>query len=407
MQNEIYAGPGGFAMTWHEWYQDDLPCEFSSARANDNYSYLCHLLGSEFLCDNVASTTRNALLRTWNTTDASAFLQLNALAEDLRVLEGKPRLSCVLRDLCCDRLCLPTWHMIHTAAMFERARANAVFEFVEAGGDESPDFVVDINGDRVPVEAKLLTKSDDERRFISIAKRIDKALAGDNNVIPVQTAVYVILKEPVKNDISGEAIRFCLEAISRYGDTAVCERGSVCNVFLEPAPAPVGPSEYRLWYIMAPVPDSENMRVLVRAKKASNQLRSLASALDSGIVSVGLTDNQDGIAVFSHIANQVRRRRFGGISAFLLLKRGTHLGPPRRTMVDLLELRKNPNADHPLHGKVPLRPLAAAALLTQVEPHIGGIRAYRLGSASGRVVDPTKASVVLPDIRVLTADLMD
>jgi len=331
---------------------------------------------------------------------------MNWLAEDLRLVEGKPGLKPLLRDLCDERLYLPTWHALHTAALFERARPKAVIEFVVSDGDEAPDFVADIAGDRVPVEAKLLTCSEDESRFVLVARRITQALTDERHATPPQTAVYVILKQAVASDVSEEAITFCREAIGRYANTAVCERGTLCNVFLEPAEMLPGLGDYRVVYIMAPVPDSEDLRVLDRAKKASNQLRALPSALDSGILSVGLTDNQDGAAVFGHLSERIKRGRFGGISGVLLLKRRTHVAPPQRATFDLLEFRRNSNADRPLRDRVPLRPLGAAALLTQSEPHLSGIKAYRLGTATGRVTDPARARLHLPDVRVLTADLI-
>ncbi|HEX9381992.1 MAG TPA: hypothetical protein VF908_01180, partial [Gemmatimonadaceae bacterium] len=74
--------------------------------------------------------------------------------------------------------------------------------------------------------------------------------------------------------------------------------------------------------------------------------------------------------------------------------------------LDLLEYRLNPKADRPLRDRVPLQPLGAAALLTKSEPHLSGIRAYRAGHATGRVTDPASARLFLPDIRVLTADMI-
>lgn len=188
-----------------------------------------------------------------------------------------------------------------------------------------------------------------------------------------------------------------------------CASGDgTANVFLEPANLAQGFADYRSLYILAPVPEGEDMRVLARAKTASNQLRSLPTSVDAGILSVGLTDVQDGAAVFAHVSKRIEAGRLGGISGILLIKRRTHLAPTRRTLVDLLELRRNPRADRPLQGIVPLRPMADAGILTQVEPHIAGIRAYRLGVASGRIVDSSIASFLdLPDIRVLTADLIE
>ena len=392
-------------MTWHEWRQNDLPCAFSHERARENYTYIEKLIGPRFFRSKRPSTT-NAFLKKWHTTGAGAFLEINALAEDLRLIESKRGMSFIVRDLCDDRLCLPTWHTIHSAALFERARVGAVLEFVDAGNEEAPDFIVDIDGDRIPVEAKLLTRSKEELLFVSVARRIEEALGDANQLTPVESKILVILKRPIANDVSKEAIEFCREAISRYRGTAISARGSICNVFIEPAKSPEGLSEYRVRYIMAPVPEDENIRVLQRAKKASKQLRSWPSTRDAGILSVGLSDYQDAVSVFTHISDRVRRGRFGGISAVLLIKRRIHMAPPIRTTLDLLELRKNENAVHPLSGKVPLRPLGAAALLTKVEPYIGGIRSYRFGVALGRVVDPKKAALILPDIRVLTTDMI-
>lgn len=393
-------------MGWYEWNQTDLPCQFSADRAQENRAYLERLLEIDFARPG-REKSGNPLLRVWNTTGAVAFLEMNWLTEDLRLVEGKPGLKPVLRDLCDERLCLPTWHALHTAALFECARPHTVLEFVVADGDEAPDFVVDIAGDRIPVEAKLLMRSEDEGRFVSVAERMMRVLVDDRQGTPIQTVVYVIFKQPISHDVSQEAIRFCDEAIGRYGRTAVCERGTLCNVFLEPAEMLPGLADYRVVYIMAPVPGSEDLRVLGRAKKASSQLRALPSTLDSGILSVGLTDNQDGAAVFGHLSERIKRGRFGGISGVLLLKRRTHVAPPRRATFDLLEFRRNSNADRLLRDRVRLLPLGAAALLTQSEPHLSGIRAYRSGTATGRVTDPATARVILPNVRVLTADLLE
>ena len=216
-------------MAWFDWNQTDLPCQFSVERTQENRTYLQRLL--ELGDAGAKGTSANSLLTTWNTTGAIAFLEMNWLAEDLRLLEDKSGFRPLLRDLCDDQLFLSTRHMLHSAALFERARPGAVLEFVIAGDDEAPDFVADISGDRVPVEAKLLMLSDDEQRFVSVAKQVVQALLIDRQVTPPQTAFYLIFKQPVKSDVSKEAIAFCCEVTGRYGHSAVCERGTVCNVF--------------------------------------------------------------------------------------------------------------------------------------------------------------------------------
>ena len=78
--------------------------------------------------------------------------------------------------------------------------------------------------------------------------------------------------------------------------------------------------------------------------------------------------------------------------------------PPQRANVDLLEFRTNASAQQPLPARMALRPVGAAGLLTAVEPPVGGIRAYRFGSSTARVVDPKVARLFLPDVRILTPD---
>ncbi len=393
-------------MPWYDWNQCDLPCFFSPERVQENRSFLEHeLVGASFTIDN-AQPRDGPLQRTWHTTGAGAFIEINWLAEDLRLLHLKPGMSSVLRDLMDSRLSQSTWHTVHTAALFERARPGAVINFVEARNEEAPDFIVGLHGERVSVEAKLLTSSTEEERFQAVAREIVDALQTPHAAVPPNTIAIVVLKQPVSANIGAHVADFCKDHLPLYVGTPQVHRGPACNLMLEPISQPPGLSDYCAQYVLAPVPDSENMRVLQRAKKASNQLRSFPTTRNSGIVSIGLSDSQDSSGVFEHINERIRRGRFSGIAAVLLLKRRTLLDPPRRTTLDLLEVRKNPSATSPISGVIPLRPLDGAALLSHVEPSIGGVRAYRLGVATGRVVDPTQCAIGVPDIRVLTPDML-
>lgn len=379
---------------------------FSTERAQENRSFLEHALAAASLTIDSPQPRDGPLQRTWHTTGAGAFIEINWLAEDLRLLHLKPGMSSVLRDLMDPRLSQPTWHTIHTAALFERACPGAVVNFVDARNEEAPDFIVQLHGELVPVEAKLLTLSTAEEQFQTVAREIADALQTPHAVVPPNTIAIVVLKQPVSANLAAHVSDFCKHRLPLYVDAVQVHRGPACNLLLEPISPPPGLSDYRAHYVLAPVPDSENLRVLQRAKKASQQLRSFPTTRDSGIVSIGLSDNQNGSAVFEHISESIRRGRFSGIAAVLLLKRRTHLEPPRRTTLDLLEVRKNPRAKSPISEVIPLRPLDAAALLSHVEPSIGGVRAYRLGAATGRVVDPTRFALDLPDIRVLTPDML-
>ena len=209
-------------MPWFEWSQSDLPCEFSDDRTQDNRRFLERILGDAFINGRGTDRGSHPLQNEWDNTGANSFIQVNALAEDLRLLDGKLGIAPVLHDLRDNHQCLPTWHLLHTAALFERARAGSVLEFVPADGHIAPDLVVDIAGDRVPVEAKLLTQSEDEVRFFAVANRIRQALSEPTDSIPVATAVRIILKQPVTVDISGDVIHTANEAIREYQKTEVC-----------------------------------------------------------------------------------------------------------------------------------------------------------------------------------------
>jgi hypothetical protein len=393
-------------MPWYDWDQRDLPCLFSRERAQENRSFLEHALDAVSLAIDGPQPRDGLLQDTWRTTGAGAFIEINSLAEDLRLLLLKPGVSPVLRDLMDPRLSQPTWHTIHTAALFERARPGAVINFVDARNEKAPDFIVKLHGERVSVEAKLLTLSKAEERFQTVAKEIVDALQTPHAIVPRNTNAIVVLKQPVSANTAAHVADFCKHRLPLYVDATQVHRGPACNQLLEPISPPPGLSDYCAQYVLAPVPDSENIRVLQRAKKASKQLRLFPTTRDSGIVSIGLSDTQDSSAVFEHINERIRRGRFSGIAAVLLLKRRTLLDAPRRTTLDLFEVRRNPSAKSPIPEVIPLRPLDGAALLSHVEPSIGGVRAYRLGVATGRVVDPTRCALPLPDIRVLTPDML-
>ncbi len=158
--------------------------------------------------------------------------------------------------------------------------------------------------------------------------------------------------------------------------------------------------------VMAPVPEDENMRVLGRAKKASKQLQALPSTANAGILCVELGEAQEGADILDQFERKFARNQFSGISEVMLSKRRTIMDPPRRTVIDLLEVKANPNAKNK-HG-APLRvsPFGLSARLTVAEPHTGGIRAYRFAETLVLASDPAVAQPTLPDERVLTPFLI-
>jgi hypothetical protein len=141
---------------WATWWQDDLPCRFSHDDAIRNRDFLVDLIGEGWLRKALQRHSSNhPLVLCWMTNRADAFLLLNALAEDARLLTSVPGFDQVLRDLKNGSQCLFSWHVIRAAAMFQRGGA-VVSKFYEQNGGSAPDFLVKLGPSDVNVEAKLL-----------------------------------------------------------------------------------------------------------------------------------------------------------------------------------------------------------------------------------------------------------
>src|ERR1700674_2912312 len=116
---------------WTTWWQDDLPCRFSQEDASRNCTFLVNLLGRSWLQNSLGPKTKHPLVSEWMTDGANAFLRLNALAEDSRLLVAVPGFQHnVLGDLRHRKRCLSAWHVVRVAAMFQRAGA-AITNFYE------------------------------------------------------------------------------------------------------------------------------------------------------------------------------------------------------------------------------------------------------------------------------------
>jgi hypothetical protein len=182
--------PNGGRSVWYDWYEDVPPCFFTRARTLENAAFLKELFPADLFIP-VPESRENPLLKSWHSPAPSEFLQLNALAEDLRLLARKPGIDGILQDLSTGASCNSTWHTVHSAGLFERAKPGTILEFVQGGESEIPDFIVDFQGRRIPVEAKLLMDSEDQARFTETAQRIEAACIGDGGCFPVQTGVLV------------------------------------------------------------------------------------------------------------------------------------------------------------------------------------------------------------------------
>jgi hypothetical protein len=352
------------------------------------------ILGPDWLQRAVAPNSQHPLVREWMANGANAFLQLNRLAEDLRLITPVPRFGDILEDLRDGKRCLPAWHTVKIAAMFQRAGAT-VSEFYGHSGGKIPDFQLKIGSLKANVEAKLLTTSDVEEGFTTYAQLLLREIT---NKVLSDEAVYPIIKIILKSAEEPPPIGTVVDSVRGLLDTFGKElRAASFNVFAQSAP-PTKSSLFRTIHVLCPCSEKENIRVLSRVKDAAHQLASDDASEYPGILWIGLSAYQDPLAVRNRLLSNFTQNKFGGISSVVLSLSGTHLEPPRRTVIDLWGTIKNQNCLHPLESPVPFQALDLAGALDRHFPADGGIPAYRACSAETRLTTGTEG-VRLEDIR--------
>lgn len=393
---------------WAEWFVDDLPCVFSRERTRENASFLTTTLSTEFTTSAGRARSSHPLLNLWDNSGPTSLLRLNSLAEDLRLLTEKRNVDTVIADLKDIGACPSAWHTLHAAALLERARPGTVIEFVRAKNDTVPDFIIKAAAaSRLPVEAKLLTRSELEDAFHGQAEAITRAISTHLAGRAEGIGVVVVIKETVKKSVVSEVLAKVMQLSNQWNGSQLDFRSDEFNVRIERPALASGMAEHRLIHILAPVPFDEVLRVKSRARQASSQLRSLPNAERSGLLALGLSDRHDGSLVFTALERGMKAGRYRGIAATLLLKSGVHLGPPQRTTVDLAEIRFNSFAAVPADSDIQLRSVGPMLTLTKVEPAQLDVPAYRHLLASGKPIGSGSGYLGLNDIPRVPTALLD
>ena len=90
-------------------------------------------------------------------------------------------------------------------------------------------------------------------------------------------------------------------------------RTSSFNVFAQPGPSTTS-SLFRSIHVLRPCSERENIRVLSRAKDAAHQLTSEEASQHPGILWIGLTPNQDPLAIRNRLLSNFNNDKLRGIS---------------------------------------------------------------------------------------------
>lgn len=374
---------------WPETWPPQVPSAFSSERARQNADYLEQCLGAAWIRKGVARGAPHQFLQDWRWGGLEAFLRLNALAEDLRVLEGTAGLPSVLAELKTPKQSQPTSHTIHTAALFRRA-GNNVSRFYNPKNDSLPDFELQVQGDRIPAEAKQLTQSEPERLFSSHASLLQEALL--NSVLIEGTnhpELRIVIKDgrhfPTTADIIN-AVREGLRARSTNGASqhGFEFRSPLFNAFLL-APPPFGDvTDAVSLQIVAPRDDKEDDRVERLLNKANKQLKRNTNGEEPALMCLALGRHQDPHAVAALIHHKFNNGDFRSTSGVILHSFANQEGPQPKTVVDLISYISNPNARRSV-GAITLEGVGITGSLLDNTPIDATTSCYGVGIARGRI----------------------
>lgn len=375
---------------WTQWRAtDELPCAFSPEAAADNAAYLGSAFPKGFITSRSGpARSRHPMLRMWDTPSVNSFLYLNGLAEDLRLLQDVPLVSTIVRDLRDKNLFEPTRHTLRTAGLFERGKTGSVIEFMQSPHGTVPDFVVDLDSRRVPVEAKRLEASWVQEAFAKHASSVSDAVHFGLQPRTENLAVTLLLFDALKAPGAGEvasAIAHLLTDLSRLVQIRSQHFRLFCRE-MDPRP---GMGKLRRTIVMAPIHEKDYLRICLPVKKASKQLRAYDPESPSGIMALELGADHDPHVVSEVLRKEVRQGRWASIGAFIFSKSLIHLAPPARTLLERLSVQGNSRAASPLLGDIPLLPFDGGEPLHAAEQSDTTQPSYRFATEYGVIADAT------------------
>jgi hypothetical protein len=334
-------------------------------------------------------------------------LELNALAEDLRVIESAPGLPEVLEDFRNSDRCLATWHTIHAAALLARADGVQLIRFFPQTGDTAPDFLIQTSEGQFACEAKLLAESDIAKRFSIYAKLLSGAIK--SSILRTDRAcpqITLVLKDAERLPPEQQILPLLEQGVSTFSGSPLEYRSSTVNVFMEtPSVDFEAFHEVRAINILAKKSEREDIRVVSRGKDASRQLQSESTKTVPGLLILSVGDMHDPEFIEELFAKRFAARQYSGISAAMLLRSGTHTHPPDAAPIDLLSIVRNPMAERKLPNS-PLHPIGLMGRLRDTHPK-PNVPAYRYQMIEGRIKsNQSNAMLGFNDMRLLTPEML-
>jgi hypothetical protein len=257
-------------VSWFEWMQPGVPCFFSAEQAKDNAGFLRDFLSANFIDRRSRS---HPILKMWDQKSVDAFLSLNALADDLRLAATKDGIDAVRNDLRSANMTDSARHTIHTAALFERERAGSLLRFFEARNETIPDYLVEIGGEAVPVEAKMVLTSEVDQQFISLASPAIRQVIAALKDKPQTYDVFRLARNATWQFDAREVANSIASLPAKPDSYQMLLAGFKAWVKVRDKNDAIG--ERRTIYMFAPVHENDHLKLKGPAKQASKQLRAL------------------------------------------------------------------------------------------------------------------------------------
>ena len=392
---------------WAQYKPTEVPTIFDAKRAARNADFLKKVLGPKFLTGarQAPRHINHPILQNWVTNGANAFLELNALAEDIQCVHNAEGFTNVLRDLLRRDTCLPTWHTLHCAALLTRGGRSTVERFFPQTGETLPDFLLHSPDGLVACEAKHLAKSGQEEAFTAFAAEFSSLVKA--KLLPDQKS-YATLTIVLKSVDALPDVDFLLQAIST--GLGKCTTGAVefkhpqVNIVLDPTDAPPDACQKTI-YIFGRKSDKEDLRVQERGKQASRQLAALATRDYPGLFLLSVGRLQDPEFIETLFRRRFEGGQYPGVSAAMLIRSGTQLSHPEAAPVDLTSVIRNPRTDNPLPN-LRLDPVGLIGRLRN-EDQTPQVPAYRHQSRELRIVaGQGDQFVYMRDLQYLTPAML-
>jgi hypothetical protein len=383
--------------------------QFPVDQARRNFELLRQLLGPKFLStvNQAPRYIRHPIIQKWISSSPDSYLHLNALAEDLRVVAEADGIQHVLADLRDVDRCNATWHALHVAALFGRAQGAKVDRFFPQTDESLPDFHVSTPVGSFACEAKALASSGTERAFGDYARqlssRIEQVLMNEDQIYPVITVVVKDSESPPPPEQVISAIRIHL---NQYDGSQVSFRSNGWNAFLDPVSRfAEGFSQVRAINVLGKRSEKEDLRVHRHGKQASKQLSGIATREVPGLLALAIGDLQEPEFLEAMFRRRFSAGDYSGLSAAVLIRSGTHTGPPTGAPLDLVAVIPNDEAALKM-PPVRLQPVGLLGRLRDAnpKPHVA---AYRYQMIQGKVLsEGTNCMLGIPDLRWLTPDML-